>query len=108
MLGCNISNHRTCGSALWIWRYRCGISGHRETSVLYIPCAVHNLFGFRMAGQTRAVSYKEFRESCRLPLGKTVKSKVPGAGKIGSLVCFALCAFLVRERGISHLNALPL
>ena len=36
-----------------------GISGHRETSVLYIPCAVRNLFGFRVAGQRRALSFNE-------------------------------------------------
>ena len=40
---------------LWIWRHRCGISGHRETSVLYIPCAVRDLFDLRLAGQTRPV-----------------------------------------------------
>ena len=50
-----------CGSDLWIWRYRCGISGHRETSVRYIPCAVHNLFDFRVAGQTRSLSYNEVK-----------------------------------------------
>ena len=48
-----------CGSDLWIWRYRCGIGRHRETSVRYIPCAVHNLFDFRVAGQTRSLSYNE-------------------------------------------------
>ena len=54
-----IFNYRTCGSGLWIWRYRSSISGHRETSVLYIPCAVRNLFGFRVAGQRRALSFNE-------------------------------------------------
>jgi hypothetical protein len=92
-MGCSISNHRACGSGLWIWRYRGGISGHRETSVLYIPCAVRNLLDFRVAGQRRALSYNEVPVEYRLPLGKAVESKVPGAGKIGSLVCFALCAF---------------
>jgi len=52
-------NHRTCGSGSWIWRCRRRISGHRETSVRYIPCTVHNLFDFRVARQTRAVSYNE-------------------------------------------------
>ena len=28
-----------------------GISGHRETSVLYIPCAVRDLFDFRVEGK---------------------------------------------------------
>ena len=56
--GCTISNHRTCGSGLWIWRHRGSISGHRETSVLYIPCALRNLFDFRVAGQRRVVSYQ--------------------------------------------------
>ena len=51
-----IFNYRTCGSGLWIWRYRCRISGHRETSVLYIPRAVRDLFDFRVAGQTRPLS----------------------------------------------------
>lgn len=58
-LGCSISNHRAGGSGLWIWGYRRGISRHRETSVHYIPCAVRNLFGFRVAGQTRSLSYNE-------------------------------------------------
>jgi hypothetical protein len=58
-MGCSISNHRTCGSGLWIWRYRRSISGNRETSVFYIPCAVRNLFDFRVAGQTRALNFNE-------------------------------------------------
>jgi hypothetical protein len=57
--GCSFSNHCTCGSGLWIWWHRCGISGHRETSVLYISRAVRNLLDFRVAGQTRPVSYNE-------------------------------------------------
>jgi len=56
----------TCGSDLWIWRHRCGISGHRETSVRYSPCAIRDLFGFRLARQTRAVSCNEIR----LPLAR--------------------------------------
>ena len=88
-LGCSISNHRTCGSGLWIRRYRSGISGHRQTSVFYIPCAIRNLFDFRVAGQTHTLSYNA-QEG-----GKVTQSKVPGAGKTGSLVCFALCVFLV-------------
>jgi hypothetical protein len=56
------------GSDLWIWRYRCGISGHRETSVRYIPCAIRDLFDFRLAWQTRPLSYNEFGWSCRPPL----------------------------------------
>ena len=95
-MGCSISNHRACGSALWIWGYRCRISGHREASVLYIPRAVRNLFDFRVAGQRRPLSYNQSLVELRLPLGKAVESKVPGAGKIGSLVCFALCAFFAR------------
>ena len=58
-MGCSISYHRTCGSALWIWGYRCRISGHREASVLYIPRAVRNLFDFRVAGQRRFLSYNQ-------------------------------------------------
>ena len=36
-----------------------GISGHRETSVLHFPCAVRDLFDFRVEWQTRPVSYNE-------------------------------------------------
>ena len=53
------ANHRTCDSDSWIWRHRCGISGHRETFVLHISCAVRNLSDFRVAGQTRPVTYNE-------------------------------------------------
>ncbi len=53
------SNHRACGSGSWIWPCRRRISGHRETSVLYIPCAIRDLFDFRVARQTRAVSCNE-------------------------------------------------
>ena len=42
-----------------------------------------------------------FRVELRLPLGKAAESKVPGAGKIGSLVCFALCVFLLGSAGAS-------
>ena len=31
-------------------------AGIGETSVLYIPCAVHNFFDFRVAGETDPVS----------------------------------------------------
>ena len=55
-----------CGSGSWIWRYRCGISGHREGSVRRVPCAVHNFHDFRVARQARAVSCNEFR----LPLAR--------------------------------------
>ena len=64
------SNHRTCGSGLWIWRYRCGISRHRETSVLYISCAVRDLFDFRVARQTRPLSCRGTQVELRLPLAK--------------------------------------
>ena len=47
------------GSGSWIWRRRRRISGHRETSIRDIPCAVRDLFDFRVAGQTRAVSDNE-------------------------------------------------
>ena len=58
-MGCSILDYRTCGSGLGIWRYRGSISGHRETTFLYIPGAVRNLFDFRVAGQTGAVSCKK-------------------------------------------------
>jgi hypothetical protein len=69
-MGFSISDHRTCGSDLWIWRYRCGISWHRQTSVRYIPCAVHNLFDFRVARQTRALSHNEFLGELQTPADK--------------------------------------
>ena len=47
-------------AVFWIWRYRCGIGGHRETSVLYIPCAVRDFLDFRVAGQTRSLAIAKF------------------------------------------------
>ena len=37
---------------------------------VYIPCAVRDLFDFRVAGQRRSVSCKETQIELRLPLAK--------------------------------------
>jgi hypothetical protein len=87
-------------SGLWIRRYRSGISGYSETSVLYIPCAVRNLFDFRVAGQRRAVSCalrSRKVQSWEVRSGEAAKSKVPACGfGIKGLAHFVLCAFYFR------------
>jgi hypothetical protein len=75
-MGCSFSNHRACGSALWIWGYRCRISGHRETAVLYISRAVRDLFDFRLAGQTRPLSYNEIYVGWQTPARQSGREQI--------------------------------
>jgi len=83
-LGCSFSNHRACGSGSWIWWYRRGISGYRETPVRYIPCSVHKLFDFPVAPQTRAVSCNGFR----VPLAGREQSTRRGEDWVACVLCF--------------------
>jgi len=47
---------------------------------------------------------RSLRTAGEVPLNKAVESKVPGAGEIGSLVCFALCGFILRGLGYATIH----
>src|SRR5262249_23077236 len=96
----SIFNHRACGSGLWIRRYRSSIGGHRGTSVFFISFAVHSLLSFWVGRQTYPPSCDGgYVPAAEFLCNQAVESKVLGGGEIGSLVCFALCGFILRGLG---------
>jgi hypothetical protein len=97
-LGCGFSDHRTCGSGPWVWRYRRCFSGHRETAVFYIPCAVRNLVAFWVAWQTRALSCAcEHQDSWEFASLKRQRGRCDAVGEFREpmerLTQYAVCAF---------------